>query len=526
MNAVDAVVVGSGPNGLVAANLLVDAGWEVLVLEAQPRAGGAVASDDSVRPGWIHDTFSSFYPLAVASPTIERLELGRYGLDWVQAPAVVGTPMPHGGWALLHRDRADTAAGLDEHCRGDGDAWLTMCRTWDAIGEQLLGALLTPFPPVRYGAAAAARLPRAGLNVLPQLLAPVRRLDRRNFSGVAPGLLLGGNAAHADIPVGAPGSGLIGWLLTMLGQAHGFPVPRGGAGMFSRALVNRFCDRGGELRLQTRAEQVVVRDGRAVGVRTSHGDVVRTRCAVIADVSAPALYGGLVRSEDLPTRTLRRMRGFRWDPGTFKVDWALDGPIPWRDRPARQPSTVHLTESIDQLAVGQAQIESGTVPAEPFLLAGQMAVADPSRAPEGAESAWAYTHVPQRISSDAGGTVKGTWDDSDNEQFADRIQARMERYAPGFGSRVLTRRVLSPRDLQARNENLVNGALNGGTAELRQQLVFRPVLGLGRAETPIRGLFLGSASAHPGGAVHGACGSNAARAALAHARVRRWWAGR
>lgn len=527
MSAVDAVVIGSGPNGLVAANLLVDAGWQVVLLETQPTPGGAVASDDSVRPGWIHDTFSSFYPMAVASPTIGGLGLDRYGLEWVHAPAVVGSPMPHGGWALIHRDRADTAAGLEEHCPGDGEAWLALCRTWDAIGDQFIGALLTPFPPVRYGAAAAARLPRAGgLEFVRQVLSPASGLIRTSFSGEAAGLLIGGNASHSDISVNAPGSGLMGLLLSMLAQTHGYPVPRGGAGMLSRALVNRFLDKGGELRSQTRGEQVIVRDGRAVGVRTSHGDIIEVRQAVVANVSAPALYGGLVRAEDLPAKVLRRMRGFQWDPGTIKVDWALDAPIPWRDRPERQPGTVHITESVDRLAIAQTKIKSGVVPADPFLVAGQMATTDPTRAPKGAESVWAYTHVPQQVISDEGGTIKGVWDESDTEQMADRVQARMEQYAPGFGARVLSRRVLSPHDLQARNENLVNGALNGGTSDLHQELIFRPFPGLGRAETAVRGLYLGSASAHPGGSVHGACGSNAARAALAHARIRRWWPGR
>jgi phytoene dehydrogenase-like protein len=278
-------------------------------------------------------------------------------------------------------------------------------------------------------------------------------------------------------------------------------------------------------------------------VRTAGGELLRARHAVVADVSAPALYGGLVGWEHLPDRLRRAMARFEWDPGTVKVDWALDGAVPWAARPDRAPGTAHLAESVDELARYGGQLAAHTVPDRPFLLVGQMAAADPGRAPAGQESAWAYTHVPQLVRHDAGdgsgpgsgsgsgsggrpgggGGLTGRWGPSEAERMADRMQARIEEYAPGFGDRVLARRVLGPRELEERDENLHNGALNGGTSSLHQQLVFRPVPGAGRAETPVKGLYLGSASAHPGGGVHGACGSNAARAALAHERVRRLW---
>ena len=224
--------------------------------------------------------------------------------------------------------------------------------------------------------------------------------------------------------------------------------------------------------------------------------------------------------EDLPSRLLRRMERFEWDPGTVKVDWALSGrcrgPRPHRGPRHHPRRRVHRRDPHRWRPAG-----GRGDPSTPFLLAGQMAAADPLRAPDGAESFWAYTHVPQRTTSDAGGGgITGSWDHADTERMADRMQARIEAYAPGFGDRVLARRVLGPRELEARNENLVGGALNGGTANLHQQLVFRPVPGLGRAETPIAGLYLASSSAHPGGGVHGACGANAARAAVAHDRVR------
>ncbi|SES49577.1 Phytoene dehydrogenase-related protein [Pedococcus cremeus] len=518
----DAVVIGSGPNGLVAANLLADQGWDVTVLEAQQTAGGAVRSASDVHDGFIHDTFSSFYPLGVASPAIRGLQLERHGLEWVNAPAVAGTPFMSGEWAVMHRTPEETAAALDALAPGDGQAWLDVCAGWQKIGDSVVAALLDPFPPVRSGARVAAKLPGAGgIDFVRMMLSPLQSMAGQRFKGNGAQMLLAGNAAHADIPMDAPGSTIMAWLLAMIGQHLGYPVPKGGAGMFSGAMVRRFTSEGGDLRVGHHARRVLVRDGRATGVETDDGQVFTARRAVLADVSAPALYGGLVPTEELPSRLLRRMKRFEWDPGTVKVDFALSGPVPWATTPDAAPGTVHIAESIDEIRQNGAHLAAGAVPATPFLLCGQMAVADPSRAPQGGESLWLYTHVPHHTTSDAGdGTITGRWDRDDTERMADRMQARVEAYAPGFGDRVLSRRVLGPRELEGRDENLVGGSVNGGTAGLHQQLIFRPVPGLGRPETPVKGLYLASASAHPGGGVHGACGSNAARAALAHDRVR------
>jgi phytoene dehydrogenase-like protein len=507
----DAVVVGAGPNGLVAANLLADRGWSVVVLETQPDVGGAVRSAEDVHPGFVHDTFSAFHPLAAASPTIRSLRLEEHGLRWVHAPAVLGHPLVDGGWALLHRDRELTAAGLDEHHQGDGDAWLELCAEWDRIGGPLLDGLLSPFPPVRAGLGLLARLPRVGgLGFVRTLLTPAVDLARSRFGGEPARLLLAGCAGHADIPVDAPGSGLMALVLTMLGQTVGFPAPEGGAGRLSEALARRFTTLGGEVRCSAEVTRIDVRNGRAVGVRTADGERCEAKRAVLADVVAPNLYGRLLAPDDVPARVARGMRGFQLDPATIKVDWALDGPVPWATAPTHPPGTLHIADSVADIAEATSRVAAGRVADRPFLLMGQMTRTDPARSPAGTESAWAYTHAPQGSLADAAAC----------ERYADVVQARVERHAPGFGDRVLARRVLGPRELEARNANLVGGAINGGTSQLHQQLVFRPVPGLGRAETGIAGLYLASASAHPGGGVHGACGSNAARAALLHHRMR------
>lgn len=515
----DAVVVGAGPNGLVGANLLVDAGWEVVLLEANDEIGGAVRSSTEVEASFVHDTFSSFYPLAAVSPTIRGLNLSDYGLEWSNAPAPVGNPLRAGGWALIHPDPADTAAALDAQVAGDGQAWADLYSDWERVGPAVIDALLTPFPPVRAGLDLLGHLlgPR-GLKRLQLLVGPVRSVGDGRFAGNAAKLLLATNSQHADIGPTAMGSGLMGWLLVMIAQQYGYPVPRGGAGRLSQALAARFTARGGTIVRQARVDQIVIRDGRAIGVRTVDGTEYAAAQAVLADVSAPALYCHLIPRQNLPSWVLQRLRFFKWDPGTIKVDWALSSPIPWRDAPDLAPGAAHVADSIDDLQRWSGQLAAGWIPDRPFLLMGQMTTADSSRSPAGTEAAWAYTHVPQLTRGDIGGKLTGQWDAVEAEAMADRIEARVEEYAPGFTNMITARRILTPLELERRDANLVGGAVNGGTSGLRQELALRPMPGLGRAETAIKSLYLASASAHPGGGVHGACGSNAARAALFHSR--------
>jgi phytoene dehydrogenase-like protein len=240
---------------------------------------------------------------------------------------------------------------------------------------------------------------------------------------------------------------------------------------------------------------------------------------VLADVDAPRLYLDLVGREHLSRGIVEDIERFHWDQSVFKVDWNLDGPIPWSAEPARRAGTVHVIDSVDALTISRAQIACGLIPADPFLLVGQQSLADPTRQPAGCETAWAYTHLPQELRGDAAGEIAAPLTRDGAARLADRVEATIERLAPGFRSLVRGRFVAAPADLEAHDGNLVGGAIAGGTAQLHQQLVFRPVPGLGRPETPVRRLFLSSASAHPGGGVHGGPGANAARAALRHARV-------
>jgi phytoene dehydrogenase-like protein len=512
----DAVVIGAGPNGLVAANVLADEGWRVVVLEAQPEPGGAVRSAELTKPGFVHDRFSAFYPLAVASPAMQRLDLESYGLRWARAPLVVAHPTTDGGCAVLSTDIEETVASLDAFAPGDGDGWRALYDRWQRVGADVVDALLSPFPPIKATAKLAARLGPRGLIEFARFgILPVRRLAEESFAGDGGRMLLAGCALHTDLGPDVSGGGLPGWLLTCVGQDIGFPVPEGGAGRLTEALVRRLVSRGGEVICGSAVTRVVVRDRRAVAVVTANGTAVDASRAVLADTGAPTLFRDLVGSEHLPTDFVAALKHFEYDHGTVKVDWALDSPVPWRVEPVQRAGTVHIADSVDAVADYAAQLATDRIPEHPYLVVGQMSTADPTRSPAGTETLWAYSHVPVHPRFDTAGELGTTWDRDTVHAFADRMEDEIEARAPGFKKLIAERHLTGPQDLEAADANLVGGALNGGTAALHQQLVFRPTPGLGRPETPVRGLFLASASAHPGGGVHGACGHNAARAAMA-----------
>ncbi|HEX6210558.1 MAG TPA: NAD(P)/FAD-dependent oxidoreductase, partial [Methylomirabilota bacterium] len=505
----DAVVIGSGPNGLVAANMLADRGWSVEVFEAQDEPGGAVRSGELIEPGFVNDSFSAFYPLAAASPTIQALGLERFGLRWCRAPLVLAHPAADGTCPILSTDLDETAASFDALAPGDGDAWRQLFRSYERMEDGLLGGMLTPFPPIRAGLRLATSLrPAELLRFARFAVLPVRRMGEEHFASDAVRRVFGGTALHADLAPEATPSGFMGWLLIALGQRFGWPVPEGGSGRLTAALVERLEAAGGRVTCGTAVTQVHIRAGRAAGVRLHDGTDVDATRAVIADVLAPTLYRDLVGAEHLPASLLKDLGAFQLDDATVKVDWTLDGPVPWSAEPARRAGTVHLADSMDELTLAAAHLAMGLVPERPLVVVGQQSMTDPSRQPARKETAWAYHHVPQEVRGDAGGDeITGRWDKSEAETIADRIEARIEAQAPGFRSRIRGRHVFTPPDLAEANANLRGGAINGGTARIYQQLVFRPVPGRGRAETPVRNLYLGSSSAHPGGGVHGACGA-------------------
>lgn len=505
----DAVVIGAGPNGLVAANLLADAGWDVLVLEAEDEPGGAVRSGEYVAPGFVNDRFSAFYPLGAASPVMRRLNLTDHGLRWTHAPTALAHPLPDGRTVVLNRDPDVTAESLAAFDRRDAAAWHELVAQWRELGPILIDALMQPFPPVRAGARLARQLKVHGALDLARFgLLSARAYGRERFTGDGGPLLIAGNAMHTDLGPEEAGSAIFGWLLAMLGQDVGFPVPVGGAGELTASLIRRLDSRGGRVRCGARVTKVLVRDGRAVGVRTT-GGAVKARRAVLADVTAPDLYLHLLDAAYLTARLRDDLRRFSWDDATVKVDWALSGPIPWRNPEVVGAGTVHVGGDFNALSEFAHELANGRVPTDPFLLVGQMSTADPTRSPAGTESAWAYTHVPALPGGIAG------WSDPDlRKRVLEGVERKMEEYAPGFSDLVTGRHVAFPPDLEAANANLVEGAISAGTSGLHQQLVLRPLPGLGRPETHIRGLYLASASAHPGGGVHGAPGANAAQAAL------------
>lgn len=505
-DAPDAVVIGAGHNGLVAANLLADHGWDVVVCEATPHIGGAVRSAEVTAPGYLSDLFSAFYPLSAASPVLAALELNRYGLQWRHSPNVLAHVFPDDRCAVLSRDLDQTAASVEEFAAGDGDAWRAMAQQWESIRESLIAALFTPLPALGPALRLLGGLGTAGaLRMARMALLPVRRLGEEAFQGAGAPILLAGNALHADLSPEGAGSAIYGWLLAMLGQSYGFPVPVGGAGMLTQSMADRFTALGGSIRLASAVQSIEIEAGTAVGVRLVGGERIPVRRAVVADVTAPALYRDLVGEQHLPSRFVRDLDNFQWDTPTLKIDWAVRGKVPWTAAGARGAGTVHLGVDLDGLTRYAGDLATRQMPRAPLLLFGQMTTADPTRSPEGTESAWAYTHLPVGVE----------FTDEMIAAHVERVEATIERHAPGFAELVGGRYIQSPARLEDENPSLVHGAVNGGTAQLHQQLVFRPVPGLGGASTPIDRLFLGGASAHPGGGVHGGPGSNAARAALA-----------
>jgi len=500
----DAIVIGSGPNGLVAAITLARAGRSVLVVEAAPALGGAIATEELTLPGFRHDVFSAVHPAAVASPVLAELDLGRHGLRWIHPELAMVHPLPGGGAAVLARDLARTRASLDAISPGDGSRWQALVAPYLDSWAAVRATMLSGFPPAAGPAKLVAGLGLKGaLEFARIMLMPAQGLAGEVFRGDGAAWLYG-SALHADAPMDAGGSAIAGLWLNLLGHQVGWPSPEGGAGSIAQALVDCLHEHGGDTRTSARAERIHATRGRVDGVTLTGGDRIAARI-VIATTTPHDLVA--IAGDALGDAYVRRALRFRYGPQTFKLDWALDGPIPWTSDDARRAGTVHVGGTVAQLRGAQHEVAGGRLPDQPFALLGQQSIADPTRAPAGKHTAWAYTHTPPDVD----------WTRR-REPFADTIERWIERFAPGFRERILARHVLAPDDLQRRNANLVGGDVSGGSYAL-DQLIFRPVASLNPYSTPLRGLYIGSASAFPGGSVSGVPGHAAAKAALRGARL-------
>lgn len=464
----DAVVVGAGPNGLAAAIELARNGFSVAVLEAADEPGGALRSAEATLPGFIHDTGSAVHPLAAASPFFRDLPLERYGLRWVHPPAPLAHPLDGEEAVLLERSLEQTAAGLG----GDGGAYLRLMSPLVADLERLANLAAGRVCLPRHPAALAASALRA--------LRPAASLARASFQGARARALFAGNAAHSFLPLERRPSALFGLALGALAHAVGWPFPEGGAGRLAGALSSHLRALGGEILT-------------GFPVR-SLGELPPAR-AVLFDVTPRQLLR--IAGERLPRRYRRALARYRYGPGVFKVDFALDGPVPWRDPRCGRAGTVHLGGMLEEMAAGEREVWREGHPERPFVILAQHTLFDPSRTPEGRHTVWAYCHVPNGSSFDMTG----------------RIERQIERFAPGFRELVLARRPAGPADLERENPNLVGGDINGGVMDLGQ-LLTRPARRLNPYATPARGIYICSSSTPPGGGVHGLCGYLAARSAL------------
>jgi len=464
----DAVVIGSGPNGLAAAVYLAQAGASVLVLEAAEEPGGGTRSAELTLPGFLHDVCSAVHPLGILSPWFRSLPLADHGLRWVQSPVSVAHPLDGEPAVLLRRSVDETSAELADDAR-----------TYRRLVAPFLGdrahALLAD-------ALAPLRLPRHPLLMLRFGLRAIRSATglAGRFDGPRARALLGGCAAHSILPFDRTVSGAIGLLFLVCGHVEDWPVAAGGSGAIARALAGLLGALGGRIETGHRVRTL----GDLPPARLFLFD---TSPAQLADIAGPVL----------PARYLRRLRRYRYGPGVFKLDWALDGSIPWQDARCREASTVHIGGTLEEIAAAEAAVWRGEHPERPFVMLCQQSELDGSRAPAGKQTGYAYCHVPPGSTAD----------------LTEVIERQVERFAPGFGERILARRATGPAELERHNPNYAGGAITGGVADLTQ-LFTRPVARLDPYSTPNRRIYLCSASTPPGGGVHGMCGYHAARSAV------------
>jgi phytoene dehydrogenase-like protein len=492
----DVVVIGSGPNGLVAACMMAMKGHRVLVFEANPRRpGGALGSEPLTMPGFTHDVGAAFFPFGKASPAFRELELERHGIVWQHADYESCHVALDGSTACISRNPDE----VPQHFGSEGDEsrWRDLARWHAGIEPDFLSLLLGPIgrmkPLFQLGPWNLMRLARV-------FAASGHSVSKRLFRSAAAQRVLPALALHTDVGPDDRFGAAVGYVLGIMATTGGYPVPRGGAQRITDALVTILESHGGRIELGRRVTKVVVHKGRAEGVELDDGQSVNAY-GILADTSAASLLLGLVGEEHLSGRVARRMREFPQGWGTFKMDWAMSGPVPWADELATRSAVVHTGEDIADLNRFTAEVRSGALPERPYLVIGQQSLMDRSRAPRGRDTLWAYSRVPP---NPIGGWEKHA------EVFADRIETRIEELAPGFRARILARNIVAPSDLEAGNANLVGGDIGGGSNAWNRQLIWRPVFPHFRYRMPIARLYLCSSYAHPGAGVHGMCGYNAA----------------
>jgi phytoene dehydrogenase-like protein len=464
----EAIVVGSGPNGLAAAIVLARAGVAVRVLEAEDTIGGGCRSAELTLPGFVHDVCAAIHPLGIASPFMRSVPLAEHGVEWIEPPAALAHPFDDGSAAIVVRSVDETAASLGE----DGERYRKLMEPLVARHAALTEDLLGPVTRPRHPAALARFSVRAAL--------PASVAARRAFRGEKARALFAGLSAHSILPLTRTPSAAFGVFLGLLAHSAGWPMARGGSQAIADGLAGYLRSLGGE-----------VETGRRVGSLAELTGVA----PLLLDVTPRQLLA--LAGDSLPSGYHRSLSRFRYGPGVFKVDWALDGPIPWRAEGCTLAGTVHLGATLEEIVVSEAAPWRGEVAERPFVLLAQQSLFDPSRAPAGKHTAWAYCHVPNGWAGDA----------------TESIEAQVERFAPGFRERILERSTMGTSALEAHNSNYVGGDINGGAATLRQ-VVARPVLRVSPYATPLPGVFLCSSSTPPGGGVHGMCGMHAAGAAL------------